>query len=179
MRYAWGVSDSASCKVCNQPASLQLFELSFCQRCADDPEHAPGLKIEVSHEKRDTIDQISVAYVHEVAIRVLVDEPLEVSVRFCAEHVGHKLIKVFKDEYQAGDKEFDDAIYIVNEHRASAEKLLARRGAREAIMALVGEHNDVKIEAGSIHFKAQDRGQTDLLAYLRANMALSQHIQLI
>jgi hypothetical protein len=174
--YSLGVTESASCAVCTAPAAVEAFELSFCQSCFDDPAQAPGPQIDISHNVRPKIEQITVTHVHDVQVRVQPAKAAQVSVKFSAEHIGHKLVKVFKEEYQAGEAAFDDAIYIADQHRDSTVKLLDRAGAREAIITLVSGHNHVDIAGGVIDFRASDEGATDLLTYLRAALALSCHI---
>ena len=171
-----GVANEAQCSVCNSPATDRLYELDFCASCFANPAEAPGTQIEVTHEKRDKLDQISVTFVHEVGIKVTLAKSAQVSASFSAERIGQKLIKVFKAELQAGDAAFDDAIYIADEHRESTKKLLENAGARQAILKLVGEKNRVTIEHGNIDFLARDEGRTDVLSYLRAALALSRHI---
>ena len=173
------MSDSNACAVCGAVHHCELFGLSFCEGCFERPADSTGAKIGVEHEETQEIEQISVSRYHHIKVRVELPQSAEVSVKFCHEGVGQKLIKVFKSEYQAGDAEFDDAIYIAGEHKASTEKLLALEGARAAILALVDADNEVRIEHGHINFEARDRGATDLDAYLRAALALSTHIRSI
>lgn len=173
------MSHAQPCEVCSETSVLEVYEIRLCQRCHDAPAEAPGAAIVVRHEKRDKLDQISVTFVHDVSIQVEAPEPLQVSVKFTHERMGHKLVKVFKEEYQAGDAQFDDAIYIADHHRASTEALLARPGARAAILTLVGEKNRVEIDHGTIRFEAHDEGATPLLSYLQAALALSRHVQAV
>lgn len=171
------MTQSARCQVCGEASKLEIFELAICQRCFDEPADALGSRIDVEHKQHHKIEQLSTIEIHEVRITVAPQRAAAVSAKFTHEGFGHKLIKVFKDEYQAGDAAFDNAIYIADEHRASTEALLARAGARASILRLVGENNQVIIEHGTIKFEASDEKHTDLVGYLRAALALSLYIQ--
>jgi hypothetical protein len=173
------MSASVACDLCGKPQHAEVYGLSLCEGCHDAPDRAPGTSLEVEHEQRPSVDQLPATLVHEIRIRVPRSEAAEVTVKFTHEGMGAKLIKVFKSEYQAGDSAFDDAIYIADEHRPSTEKLLARAGARAAILALVGERNRINIDAGTIEFHANDDDDSKLLEYLRAALALARHIDAI
>ena len=177
--YSLLMSATAACDLCGQPQHLEVYDLSLCQGCHDRPGQAPGISLELKHERRPSVDQLPATLIHDIHIRVPRAQAAQITVKFTHEGMGAKLIKVFKSEYQAGDAAFDDAIYIADAHRPSTEELLARPGARAAILTLVGERNRVKIEAGTIEFSAHDDDDSSLLDYLRAAIALSRHIDAI
>ena len=113
---------------------------------------------------------------HTLRIELAPSEPVKLSASFVSEHGGHKVVKLFREEYQAGDARFDDAIYIRDEYRPATEKLLANEGAREAILQLVGGEGTLLIKEGTIEFELRHRGAIDEPAYVRAALVLSRHV---
>ncbi len=83
---------------------------------------------------------------------------------------------MFKEELQAGDARFDDAIYIVDEHRDATIKLLGKEGAREAILTLVEGGGCLDLTPGHLAFRREQRGRTELAIYVCAARALARHL---
>jgi hypothetical protein len=135
------------------------------------------LEVTIEHEEYDEVsEQISVQHMHHLLIKLALAQPVEVSASFRHEHAGHKLVKLFRHEFQVGDARFDDAIYIHDDHRPATEALLAISGAREAILALVSAYGTVKIDHGSVEFETRGAGAVDVAGCVEAALALSRHI---
>ncbi len=149
----------------------------MCTACRGAPGDVVGYSFEVKHEERLNVEvQYNTARMHDVEIKLGFTPPVELSAHFTHEHGGHRLVKIFKAEYQAGDAEFDDAIYIRDKYREATKRLLARGGAREAILALVRDHGEVHIDPGKIRFRTHDRDDTDVEGYAIAVLALARHV---
>lgn len=170
------MTEASPCDVCATPETSDVFGIPLCVECQRDPSRAKGLRVTIKHEETKQIEQISVEEVHVLRIELAPAEPSSVSAKFVTEHAGHKLVKLLREEYQVGDDRFDDAIYIRDEHRPATEQLLAREGAREAILALVGRNGTVRVDAGTIVFEVSERGLIDVPAHVRAALALSRHV---
>lgn len=170
------MSEASRCDVCAAPETSDVFGIPLCAECERDPNRVDGLHVTIDHKETQELVQITVDQVHDVHIELAPAEPLSVSASFVSEHGGHKLVKIFREEYQVGDDRFDDAIYIRDEHRSATQELLAREGAREAILQLVDKGGTVRVEAGTVVFKVREHGRMDLRAYVRAAFALSRHV---
>lgn len=175
-RYAIGMSEASACDVCATPETSDVFGIPLCAECERDPSRVDGLHVTIEHKETKEVLQISVADVHDLRIELAPAEPSSVSASFVNEHGGHKLVKIFCEEYQAGDDRFDDTIYIRDEHRPATQELLARKSAREAILQLVANNGKVRVDAGSIVFEVREHGSIDIPAYVRAALALSRHV---
>lgn len=169
---------SDACEVCGRDGAAEHFEIRICATCCETPEAIDGVELELSHEQRyDSSELYESALVHEVHLRLSFSGGTDVSATFTHERGGHRLVKLFRHEYQAGDPRFDDAIYIRDKHRKATEQLLSRPGAREAILRLVGERGELHVEPGVIDLKLSTRDKTDVDAYIVAALGLAQHIR--
>lgn len=170
------MSEASACDVCATPETSDVFGVPLCAECERDPSRVDGLTVTIAHDESQEIEQISVSDFHDLRIELAPAKSSSVCASFVTEHGGHQIVKIFKEEYQVGDARFDDAIYIRCENRPATEKLLAREGAREAILALVAKDGAVQVDSGTIVFKVRERGNIDTASYVRAALALSRHV---
>lgn len=173
---------TAACDLCGAPDGQPLYGLSICETCqhAELGERATetwGPVISVEHSKEYDPHQLyEDAFLHHVTISIDVEEAVPVAAHFEPEKVKHRLVKLFKEELQAGDARFDDAIYIVDDHRHATEQLLHIEGAREAILVLVEGGGRLELTPGHLELRREQRGRTDLSMFVCAARALARHL---
>jgi hypothetical protein len=100
---------------------------------------------------------------------------------FSSEHLGHKLIKLFSDELQAGDPIFDDRIYVDTEQRDATAALLASETIQSALLQLVAHDFTVTTDGHGFRARRCEQDPVELgdvefaaAAFLRAATQLNR-----
>lgn len=173
------------CALCGRERELQpRFGLHICGECNAgdfsaglDPDWGASLRSERSEEVDPK--HYESALVCVLSIELELPRPSPCVMRLVPERGGHKLVKLFKKELQVGDKAFDDAVYIADEHREATTDLLGREGVREAILVLLHEQfARLEFQAERLRFQARHRGAFDpqALGMMTAMVALGRHL---
>ncbi len=175
-----------SCALCGRRGALsERFGLEICSTCGEgrfdeglDPRWGASLVIERGEEVDPKHYESALVCVLDIDVHLARSTPC--SMRLVPERGAHKIVKLFKSEFQAGDKAFDDAVYIADRHREATEQFLSIEGVRLAILALLREEEFAKLEIGAdrVTYRARHRGAFDPaeLGLVTAAVALGRHL---
>lgn len=177
--------DDRSCALCGRTRELQArFGLAICNACRAGefdaglaPDWGAALRIDRSEEVDPKHYESALVNVLSIDLDLVHASPC--AMRLVPERGGHRIVKLFREEYQVGDKDFDDAVYIADEHREATQAFLSVDGVREAVLVLLREEfAKLELEPTHVHYQARHRGAFDpkRLGLLTAMVALGRHL---
>ena len=178
------MSEGAACDLCGREGEKLSahYGLGICPHCVAGKFHEDrisklwGADLEVLSQEEFDPDLHSSPIVHKLEVSGTFPHHVDVAATFIPERAGHKMVKLFKDELQAGDPLFDDAIYIKDVDREGTRKLIANRDAQQAILDLVGNSGTLTLAPGSLRYHWSGRGGDVPRQQTLAVHALARHL---
>lgn len=179
-------SGQSPCALCGRTRELtSRYGLEICGECDAGNFDAGlaepwGATLTVQDQQEIDPKHYESALLHRLSVDVNLSAPSPCAMRLVPEHGGHKLVKLFKNELQVGDKAFDDAVYIADEHREATREFLGKPGVREAVLVLLREElARLELRPGVVHYQARHRGTFDPAAegLLTALVCIAKHLE--
>lgn len=153
-----------ACQLCSRDtAALEdAHGLQTCELCRDGDMGARlstfGAELDVSTWDVEMEPPNRPAYtIHHFRVTASGGEAGPKQARFTREGLGNKVTKIFFDELQAGERHFDDTVFVETTDRRGTAALLKIPGVRSAIVTMVKLGGGVELAPGKVDFHRQGR----------------------